>query len=341
MNELKFTYAPYTLRLKSPFQTSKKTIKDRKGFIFRLEETMGSTGIGDACPFPEFGSEKIEDIEKVLSDFKLNLKLDKQNIEQSIFECLRGYENYPAFRHGLEQAILNLFCNKMKVSLSGLLNLDLRQKIELNGTIGFMTPLKSVETAQNLAENGFKTIKIKVGREDFEEDYNVIKSVRQKIGDGVKIRIDANGNWNLNKAIANLKKIDDLDIEYAEQPVNELDDYIELKNHCSTSLAPDESIRFLNDAKQFIDSNSVSYIVLKPMLLGGLLPTLEIIKYSEEKNVTPVITTSFESAIGRTNVVTAAASVKSDVAHGLGITDYFTNDLANDTFQIKSGSIII
>ena len=113
-----------------------------------------------------------------------------------------------------------------------MLNLNLRSKIDVNSVIGFLSVEKSVETAENLIENGFKTLKIKVGRDDFEEDYAVIKSIRHNVGDQVKIRIDANGNWNLNEAIANLKKIDDLDIEYAEQPVNVLDDYIELKNHC-------------------------------------------------------------------------------------------------------------
>jgi hypothetical protein len=77
------------------------------------------------------------------------------------------------------------------------------------------------------------------------------------------------------------------------------------------------------------------------MMVGGLLPTLEIINYAEENNVTPVVTTSFESAIGKSNAVIAAATVKSDVAHGLGVNSYFTNDLVKDPYQTKSGTIII
>ena len=76
-------------------------------------------------------------------------------------------------------------------------------------------------------------------------------------------------------------------------------------------------------------------------MIGGLLPTLEIINQAVAKNITPVITSSFESAVGRTNAVIAAVSVNANVAHGLGVADYFINTIINDPFPIKSGKIIL
>lgn len=341
MKDLKLTYSPYTLKLKKSFFTARTEIKERKGFILRLTDTDGFEGIGDCCPFPEFGSESIEDVENVVSDFKLKVIINETEIEKSINNCLLNYNKLPALRHGLEQAIINIICNKNKTTIDNLLNLKLKKRVNVNAAIGFLNVEESVKAARNHIEKGFTTIKLKIGRSNFEEDFSVIKLIRETFGENIKLRIDSNGNWNLDEAIINLRALEQFDIEYAEQPVNNLSDYIKLKKKTNIPLAPDESIRSVKDAKEFIKSGAVSYLILKPMMIGGMLPTLEIIKQALTENIIPVITSSFESAVGKTNAVIAAATVKAIVAHGLGVADHFINTITNDPFPIKSGKIIL
>jgi o-succinylbenzoate synthase len=341
MKNLQFTFSPYNLILKRPFFTARTEIKKRGGFILRLTDPDGFEGIGDCCPFPEFGSESIEDVENVLSDFKLKVIIDENEIEKSINNCLANFTKLPALRHGLEQAIINIICSKNKTTIDNLLNLELRKWVNVNAAIGILNVEDSLNSVRKLYEKGFKTIKLKTGKSNFEEDYSVIKLLSETFGDNIKLRIDSNGIWKLEEAIINLHQLEKFDIEYAEQPVNNLNDYIELRKKTNIPLAPDESIRSVKDAKEFIESGAASYLILKPMMIGGLLPTLEIIKQAAAENITPVITSSFESAVGRTNAVIAAAFVKGNVAHGLGVADYFTNTIINDPFPIKSGKIIL
>jgi len=341
MKDLKLTYSPYTLKLKKSFFTARTEIKERKGFILRLTDTDGFEGIGDCCPFPEFGSESIEDVENVVSDFKLKVIINETEIEKSINNCLLNYNKLPALRHGLEQAIINIICNKNKTTIDNLLNLKLKKRVNVNAAIGFLNVEESVKAARNHIEKGFTTIKLKIGRSNFEEDFSVIKLIRETFGENIKLRIDSNGKWNLDEAIINLRALEQFDIEYAEQPVINLSDYIKLKKKTNIPLAPDESIRSVKDAKEFIKSGAVSYLILKPMMIGGMLPTLEIIKQALTENIIPVITSSFESAVGKTNAVIAAATVKAIVAHGLGVADHFINTITNDPFPIKSGKIIL
>ena len=341
MKDLQLTYSPYTLILKKSFFTARTEIKERRGFILRLTDQDGFEGIGDCCPFPEFGSESIANVENVLSDFKLKVIIDESEIEKSINNCLINYNKLPALRHGLEQAIINIICSKNKTTINNLLNLKIKKQVNVNAVIGFLDVEESVKAAETLIGEGFTTLKIKVGRSNFEEDFSAIKFIRQTIGDNIKLRIDSNGKWNLNEAITNLNALEQFDIEYAEQPVIKLSDYIKLKKKTNIPLAPDESIRSVKEAKEFIKSGAVSYLILKPMMIGGLLPTLEIIKQASAENITPVITSSFESAVGKTNAVIAAASVKSNVAHGLSVADHFINTITNDPFPIKSGKIIL
>lgn len=341
MNDLRLTYSPYILKFKIPFLTAKTEIKERKGFILRLIDSNGFEGIGDACPFAEFGSESLSDVENTLSDFTLKIKIDESDIENSLSNTLKEFSTLPALRHGLEQAILNLLCRKKNTTIDKLLNLKLNKRVKINAAIGLLNPEESVKKVKSFIEEGYKTIKVKAGREIFDDDLSVIKSIRKAVGENIKLRIDSNGKWKVDEAITNLNKLEEYNIEYAEQPVNDLKDYIKLSNKTAISLAPDESIRSISDANEFINSGAISYLIVKPMLLGGLVPTLEIIELAKTKNIIPVITSSFESAVGKANIVIAAASTNTDVAHGIGITKYYEKDVMKDPYPIKSGKIIL
>jgi o-succinylbenzoate synthase len=341
MKDLQLTFSPYTLKLKKSFITSKKEIRERNGFILKLYDDEGNEGIGDCCPFPEFGSETLQNAETALLDFNLKININLDEIENSINEHLKMFDKLPALRHGLEQALLNLICKVKKVKIDELLNLDLKKQIFVNATIGFLSLDESADRAVNFVKEGYGTIKVKAGRENFDDDLTVIKSVRDAVGEKIHIRVDPNGKWNLNEAAQNLNMLEQYNIEYVEQPLNSSNGFVELSKLSNVPIAPDESVRSIEDAKRFIKSGAISIIVLKPMLLGGLIPTIKIITMAEKNKITPVITSSFDSAIGRTNAIIAAATVKSNVAHGLAVNNYFENDLIKDQFNVKSGTIIL
>lgn len=339
MKNLTLTYSPYDLKLKSTYETAHGKIEDRKGFIISIKNSSGTEGLGDIAPFPEIGSETVEEAERTLKNIKLDLNIDLTNIRESFNELLSDYDSMPSLRHGIEQALLNLICNEKNVTIDKFLTLNLEKKININAAIGFLNKEETIRKAKILVESGFKTLKIKAGRDNFGEDYNSVKAVREEFSNNIKLRIDANGKWDLENAIKNLKRLDKFNLEYAEQPVNSLDEFTKLKSETSVPLAADESIRTKKDAEEIIKKNTVDYLMLKPMIIGGLLQTLEIIEMAEKNNIIPVITSSFESAIGKTNAVIAAATVKKKIAHGLALNDYFKTDLITDPFPVKDGKI--
>ena len=115
-----------------------------------------------------------------------------------------------------------------------------------------------------------------------------------------------------------LVRLEKFGIEYVEQPVNKIDDYLALSQKTNIPLAADESIRSLKDAYDFISQKAVSVIILKPMMLGGIIPTLKIIEFAQENKIKVVVTTSLDSCIGRSFAVLAASFVDKETAHGLG-----------------------
>jgi L-alanine-DL-glutamate epimerase-like enolase superfamily enzyme len=153
------------------------------------------------------------------------------------------------------------------------------------------------------------------------------------------MRVDVNGKWKLSEAIANLNKLTFLNLEYAEQPVNSLKNFKILKVKSKIPLAADESIRNISDAEIFIKEKGAEILILKPMMIGGIIPTIKIIGLAEKNNIKTVITSSLESAVGKAMAVFAASLVRSEIAHGLGTGAFFVQDFTPDPYIVKRGKI--
>lgn len=341
MKIIKSSCTSYTIKLKQPFSTSKGVITERKGFLIKLFSEKGNKGYGDCCPLPEFGSESYEDVEKLLQDFQLKIIIDLDDIERSILKTVEPLNDYPTLKHAFEQALLNLVSREQNISLNEILNASSKKTISVNGVIPFLSPDESSAKAVELVNKGFETLKMKVGKEKFEQDYNLLKSVREALGNEIKIRLDANGNWDLPTAINSLKRLEEFLIEYIEQPVNSLEDFIKLSQHTSIPLAADESIRTLKDIYDFVSKKAVSVLILKPMMLGGIIPTVKAIEFAHENKIKTVITTSLGSVIGKSFAVLAASFVEDEIAHGLGTAELFEKDLFTDPYPVKNGQIIL
>jgi len=288
MNKLELSYHPYELKLKTPFETSKGKITERKGFIISLRSQSGKIGIGEVAPFPEFGSETYEEADMRLASIKIAMRVEINDFNDSLKALLSDFNTHPALKHGLEQALVNLICNERNITVAESLNLKLKKEINVNAAIGFLKPEEAVSRVLQFVKEGFKTIKIKTGRDNFEDDFAAISSIRKAVGDEIKLRIDSNGKWSLEEAVKYLNRLEEFSLEYAEQPVNSIEEFKELKNRTSVLLAADESIRDFESAKKFIDEKAIDFLILKPMMLGGLLPALEFIELAEKNNVVPV-----------------------------------------------------
>ena len=207
--------------------------------------------------------------------------------------------------------------------------------------IGFNSTEGTLEIAKELLNIGYKTLKIKIGRENFEDDFKTIEKIRNIAGPGINLRIDANSKWNFESAKINLKKLEKFNIEYCEQPVSKSINFIRLRELTPIPLAADESIHSIKDADYFITTKASSVLILKPMMLGGIINTLKIADRAKKEKIKVVISSSFESAIGRSFAILAATFLKNEIAHGLGTAELFEKDLVEDPYPVKNGAISI
>jgi o-succinylbenzoate synthase len=334
INEFKFI--PYSLKLKTPFVNSSFTIDKREGFIVKITDESGLVGFGEVAPLQGFSLETMEKCESELN--RLYYSIIAKSAKDEPFDLgteLEALSNLPSLRFGIEQAIISLLTEREE--LTTLLQKD--TIIKVNGVVGIGSQEHTLKTVDNLLANDFKTIKVKVGGSNFNEDIELIETITKRIDDSIKIRIDVNGNWSYNNTEHAVGILDKSKIELIEQPVNNINELVMLSDFSPIPIAVDEIIKNGNDAKELIERSNIKNFVLKPSILGGVIETIGLIKSAETMNKKVIISSAFESVVGRSMVGLLASLIDGDHAHGINTASFFEKDLCHDTYPVKNGII--
>src|SRR5262249_22702372 len=127
----------------------------------------------------------------------------------------------PAVRFALECALLDLAARARGEPLARVLanGRSPRERVRVNALLRETAPGAAAEEARRARGQGFATVKLKVGAEAPDRDRDRLVAVRAALGPAVQMRIDANGAWSADLAIAALRELDALELELAEQPV--------------------------------------------------------------------------------------------------------------------------
>lgn len=216
--------------------------------------------------------------------------------------------------------------------------LELRQEIAINATIPVVEPVKAIEIVE---KSKARTAKVKVAdaNSTHGEDCERIEAVRQALGPGGKIRIDANMAWEVDEAV---KKLADLaqasgGLEYAEQPVRSIAQLAALRQRTKVLIAADESVRKAEDPLAVANAKAADLLVLKVQPLGGIRQCLKIAK---AVSLPVVFSSALETSIGLSAGLAAAAAVTElDYACGLATASLLTQDVVKQPLIASSGTL--
>ena len=335
-----FKYFPFTLLLKTPFQTSAQTIEQRDGFIISLNDELGNQSFGEASPLVNYSSESIDQVGHILGNLRSRLiDLSIEENHHDVIQSLKNFELVPSVRFALEQANFSLMIKRNKNFVDQFVG-TIKSEIYVNAVFGFGENKNILTKIEKKINAGFNTIKIKTGRNNFEDDLNLIKEIRNKFRETINIRLDANGNWMFKEAKKHLEQFSPFNIQYIEEPCNNLNDLIKLAEISPIPIATDESVHTIDDVLKVINNSKIEFIVLKPMVFGGLISLFRIIKEAETKNKKIIISSSFESAVGKSGLVLLASASDHNYAHGLDTSEFFENDICIDLFKVEKSKII-
>jgi o-succinylbenzoate synthase len=216
-----------------------------------------------------------------------------------------------------------------------------RSEIEVNATVPAVGP---EQAAVLVRDAGCRTVKIKVGEpgQSLSDDLDRVAAVRDALGTEGRIRVDANGAWDVAQATTALQKLAGYGLEYAEQPCRTVDELVELRVALARAavdvpVAADESIRRAADPYLVARRGAADIAVLKVQPLGGVRACLEI---AAEIGLPVVVSSALETSIGiAAGVALAAALPELPYACGLNTVRLLSDDLVEDPLVAVGGRL--
>ncbi|WP_460851099.1 o-succinylbenzoate synthase [Nocardioides montaniterrae] len=202
-----------------------------------------------------------------------------------------------------------------------------RTSVPVNVTVPAVGPERAAEI---VAAGACRTAKVKVAEpgQTLADDEARVAAVRAALGPSGQVRVDANGLWSVEQAVAAIGVLDRAagGLEYVEQPVASVEDLALVRRRVSVPIAADESIRRAADPYRVRDLEAADIAVLKVQPLGGVRACLEI---AERIGLPVVVSSALETSVGiAAGVALAAALPELPHACGLATVQLLTDDVA-------------
>jgi len=281
-----------------PFTIATGTMDHAQNVFIRVHTDAGFYGVGECSAFPMIVGETQDTCLIMAREFA---KLWKGKNALDIPARLQQLHDFTAgnttIKSAFDMALYDIAAKNAGLPLYKFLG-GQKREVETDITIGIDKPEVMAQKAVALKLSGAAILKVKLGKNAV-EDVERIKQIRDAIGGGMKIRVDANQGWSFDDAVFALQALGKYDIEFCEQPMRTwYDDKLpELMKLSPVKIMGDESIYNHHDARKQIDSSSCHYINIKLAKSGGMFEAKQIHDLAAEKGIPCMMGGMLESRI--------------------------------------------
>ncbi len=219
-----------------------------------------------------------------------------------------------------------------------------RDRVPVNATVPAVAPERVAEVLARFS--GCTTAKVKVAErgQSLADDVSRVAAVREVLGSAGRVRVDANGAWSVDDALAALARLAVYDLEYAEQPCATVEELRDLRialarNGVDVPIAADESIRKADDPLRVRDLEAADVVVVKVAPLGGVASALAVV---EACGLPAVVSSALDTSVGISAGVALAAALPSlEHACGLGTVALLAGDVAVSPLVPVAGALAV
>lgn len=144
-----------------------------------------------------------------------------------------------------------------------------------------------VEQVSSFVERGYRTIKVKVGRDDITEDIERLAVVREAIGSNVNLLLDVNQKWTGADAARRVKLFERFNPSWIEEPVKaeDISGNARVRSSVSTPVALGESLYSRYQVADYIRAGAVDIVQADVTRVGGFTEWMKIAHLSSANNL--------------------------------------------------------
>jgi len=330
--------------LKTKIQHASHTRRMTDSVVVRCILSDGTEGWGEGLPREYVTGETIDSAFDLLRATPLSTQLGAEldSLSAAIDVCETFALTRPhhdprncfgnSIRCAVELSILDAVCRATDVPLSAITSKygtaagirKVRDKVQYSAVITSSSPVKQRIKSFLIRLHGFHQTKVKVGVEGIDDEVS-LRRIRQLVGDGMDLRIDANEAWTCENLEAKFSPLEKFNITSIEQPVhhNEVDGLSALRSKLSAPIMLDESLCSLEDAQRAIEHGTCDLFNIRISKCGGFLNSLKIAATAHQAG----LGYQLGCQVGETGILSAAgrhfASSVGDIRYLEGSYDSF------------------
>jgi L-alanine-DL-glutamate epimerase-like enolase superfamily enzyme len=263
----------------APYQSRYRATSAKGSLIVRLDTDTGLTGWGET-PVDWINQSFEGTPEEPLR--RAAVGRDPFDLEAWYAENTLG--SYLA--SGVEMAMWDLIGQATRQPLYKLLGGAVRKQIELAACMGIRPYEEAKVIARGYLEQGFTTLKTKAGRRA-KEDLEMVRGIRDGVGDKLKLRIDPNMGYSPEVAFPLARDLEKYHLEYFEQPMPQslIGEAARLRRTTTTPIGLNESVTTPEVVLQILQLHAADVVLPDTYQCSGILGVKKVAALAEAADV--------------------------------------------------------
>ena len=279
----------YAVKRRNVFRIATSASDVEDNVVVRID-AGDEFGVGNASP-SDVTNETRESIEAFMFASSKRVVGTAEDDLSSMHATLDSIaQGNTAAKAAIDMALYDLLAKREGTPLYRRLGGRGEARVLTDMTIGIEDEEETVRRAVASVGQGFRALKLKVGL-DLQQDIRRVSSVRDAVGPGIELRVDANQGYSVEQAVLFCEEMDVLDVVLVEQPVD-ADDYAGLKtvkDRSPVPIMPDECLRTIQDAEKVAGNGYADIINIKLMKSGGVHPAIAIDTIAKDAGIPTMI----------------------------------------------------
>lgn len=327
----------------SGFRNAYSTRTVQKSAVVCVRARDGSVGLGNIDPSPGYSTETIEQSLVALRERLAPAVIgqDAANPHRVLERLDAVLEGYIDAKAAIEMACVDLAARHLGVAVHEWLGGAVVERLSFNAWIGIVAPDEAAAEARRWLDRGFRSCKIKVGG-SVDHDVARVRAVREAVGPGMRLRVDANAGYDVPRAIALGRALEPLEVQWVEQPVaaRDLAGMAAVRRGIGIAVMADESITDHASLVAAIRADCADYVKLKVMKQGGFLRCRRMVETAAAAGLGVIIGHGFGLGINTMAEIMLAATSRA-VVEGLECVGPLktADDVVTEKLDLSAGSI--
>jgi L-Ala-D/L-Glu epimerase len=324
--------ATLTLTFAEPLPTAWGTLRQRELLMLRLRDGDGAVGWGEAAPLEPYDGVSLSTVRAAFDAYEAILSDGDGTPAADLLERCRIVADVPQALAAVDLALWDRAGNREGKPVAELIADDPSPSVRVNATIPAEDRSGAAEQAAAAARAGYTCVKVKVGVGD---DAGRVAAVRAAVGPEVELRLDANGAWEVDEAVAAIEALAPAGLELVEEPVHGVDAMRQVRDRVPVRVAMDETA----GEPGSLTAKVADAVCLKVSRCGGISRLLAQAALVRASGADVYLASTFDGPLGIAAALHCAAALKPSAACGLGTLGLFADELT--VLPVRDGAIAV